>query len=226
MIGKQCRPWSRRLIWVYTVCSGPSVSIFRVITICRFSVILFKGEKFCDFHQTISGNGLNRTRIYSLCKRKSLLFCSKFFLSVVRELKPFWQSCPSESKSILLVTVEKMEITFFPDRGSNPVRWTQSPTLYRVAIKAGLYRKAVQVWYIPIPGDILRLQIKICPWISRSPRITWYEARGVLCTHAGYLRWAPNVKLVTVEKMEITFFPDRGSNTTAGLKVLHYTASL
>ena len=51
------------------------------------------------------------------------------------------------------VTGEKMEITFFPDRGSNPVRWTQSPTLYHVAIKAGLYRKAVQVYHIPIPGD-------------------------------------------------------------------------
>ena len=55
------------------------------------------------------------------------------------------------------VTGEKMEITFFPDRGSNPVRWTQSPTLYHVAIKAGLYRKAVQVCYIPIPGDIMVL---------------------------------------------------------------------
>ena len=51
------------------------------------------------------------------------------------------------------VTGEKMEITFFPDRESNPVRWTQSPTLYHVAIKAGLYRKAVQVYHIPIPGD-------------------------------------------------------------------------
>ena len=39
---------------------------------------------------------------------------------------------------------------FFPDRGSNPVRWTQSPTLYHVAIKAGFYRKAVQVYHIPI----------------------------------------------------------------------------
>ena len=56
-----------------------------------------------------------------------------------------------------------MEITFFPDRGSNPVRWTQSPTLYHVAIKAGLYRKAVQVYYIPIPGDILPLQFEIRP---------------------------------------------------------------
>ena len=46
-----------------------------------------------------------------------------------------------------------MEITFSPDRRSNPVRWTQSPTLYHVAIKAGLYRKTVQVYHIPIPGD-------------------------------------------------------------------------
>ena len=53
----------------------------------------------------------------------------------------------------LNVTGEKMEIIFFPSRGSNPVRWTQSPILYRVAIKASLYRKAVQVSYIPIPGD-------------------------------------------------------------------------
>ena len=53
-----------------------------------------------------------------------------------------------------MLQVKKMEITFFPDRGSNPVRWTQSPTLYHVAIKAGLYRKAVQVYHIPIPGDI------------------------------------------------------------------------
>ena len=63
-----------------------------------------------------------------------------------------------------------MEITFFHDRGLN---LRDRPTLYRVAIKAGLYRKAVQVCYIPIPGDILPLQIEIHPWISRSPRITW-----------------------------------------------------
>ena len=100
-----------------------------------------------------------------------------------------------------------MEIAFFPDRGSNPVRWTQSPTLYHVAIKAGLYRKAVQVYHIPIPGDILPLQFEIRPWISRSSRITWYETQGVLCTHVGYLRWAPNV---TGEKMETIFFPRPG----------------
>ena len=98
---------------------------------------------------------------------------------------------------------------FFPDRRSNPVRWTQIPTRYRVSIKTGLYRKAVQVCYIPISDDILPLQIKIRPWISRSPRITWNGTQGVLCTHVGYLWWAPNV---TIEKMQITFFPDRGSN--------------
>ena len=61
------------------------------------------------------------------------------------------------------VTGEKMEITFFPDRGSNPGRLRDRLTLYRVAIKAGLYRKAVQVYHIPIPGDILPLQIEIRP---------------------------------------------------------------
>ena len=56
-------------------------------------------------------------------------------------------------------TGEKMEITFFPNWGSNQVCRTQSPTLYRVAKKAGLYRKAVQVCYIPIPGDIYTFNI-------------------------------------------------------------------
>ena len=36
------------------------------------------------------------------------------------------------------------------NRGLNPVRWTQSPTLYRIAIKASLYHKAVQVCHIVI----------------------------------------------------------------------------
>ena len=76
-----------------------------------------------------------------------------------------------------------MEITFFPDRGSNPGRLRDRLTLYLVAIKAGLYRKAVQVYHIPIPGDILPLQIEIRPWISRSPRITWNETQGVFFMH-------------------------------------------
>ena len=48
----------------------------------------------------------------------------------------------------------KKKNNIFSERGSNPVRWTQSPTLYRIAIKDGLYRKAVHVYRIPIPSDI------------------------------------------------------------------------
>ena len=59
--------------------------------------------------------------------------------------------------------MKKSKITFFPERGSNPVRWTQSPTLFHVDRKAGLYRKAVQVCYIPVPGDIVPLQLEIRP---------------------------------------------------------------
>ena len=69
----------------------------------------------------------------------------------------------SKQKCIHYVTGEKMEITFFPDWGSNLVRWTQSPTLYHTAIKASWYHKAVQVYHIPIPNDILPLQLEIRP---------------------------------------------------------------
>ena len=51
------------------------------------------------------------------------------------------------------VTSEKMEITFFFYWGSNPGHLRDRPTLYHIAIKAGLYRKAVQVYHIPTPGD-------------------------------------------------------------------------
>ena len=42
-----------------------------------------------------------------------------------------------------------------PWRGSNEVLPRAKRTLYHVAVKAGLYRKAVQVCYIHIPCDIL-----------------------------------------------------------------------
>ena len=42
-----------------------------------------------------------------------------------------------------------------PRPGIEPGRLRDKPTLYRVAIKAGLYRKAVQACQIPpIPGDM------------------------------------------------------------------------
>ena len=55
--------------------------------------------------------------------------------------------------------------SIFLDLKSNPIHWTQSPALYRIAVKASLYSKAVQVCYIPIhvPGDndIMRVLIRI-----------------------------------------------------------------
>ena len=47
------------------------------------------------------------------------------------------------------VTGENMLNTFCPGRGSNQDLLRGSQTLYRVAIKAGLYCKAVQVCIIP-----------------------------------------------------------------------------
>ena len=83
-----------------------------------------------------------------------------------------WTNFKLEGENSLYFTIQ-MEITLFPDRGSNPGRLLDRPTLsnlgrlrdrptlYRIAIKAGLYRKAIQVCYVPIPGDIFPLQIEI-----------------------------------------------------------------
>ena len=41
-----------------------------------------------------------------------------------------------------------------PSRDSNPGRWIYRQTLYHVAVKAGFYRKAVEMYlYIPRPCD-------------------------------------------------------------------------
>ena len=57
-------------------------------------------------------------------------------------------ACPLFSGHIY-VTGEKMLNTVCPVRGSNQDLLCGSQTLYCVAIKAGLYRKAVQVCIIP-----------------------------------------------------------------------------
>ena len=75
------------------------------------------------------------------------------------------------------------EETFFgpdPDGDRTWIARLKNPTLYRVAIKAGLYRKAEPVCYIRIPSDILPLYIEIRPRISGSIRITGNETQGSL----------------------------------------------
>ena len=92
---------------------------------------------------------------------------------------------------IMHVTVEKMEITFFPDQNQTRSAGL-SPTLYHVAIKAGLYRKAVKVYHIPIPGDILPLHLKFVPeflGIRESPEVRleeFYAQKWVIYGGARY----------------------------------------
>ena len=61
------------------------------------------------------------------------------------------------------------KIFYLPQLESNPGRWIYRQTLYHVAVKAGFYRKAVGVYYIPRPCDIHPLQYEI------RPRISWYR---------------------------------------------------
>ena len=88
-----------------------------------------------------------------------------------------WKSGPCFNMEIKqLVKVFKLYVcngwkkwnNIFPRPGIEPGPLDSKSYIYHVAIKAGFYRKAVQVCYIPIP-----LQTEIRPWISSSPRITW-----------------------------------------------------
>ena len=55
----------------------------------------------------------------------------------------------NDRKKYFVIGKEKKSKSHFPWLGSNPVRRIQSPALYHVAIKAGFYRKAVEVYHIP-----------------------------------------------------------------------------
>ena len=59
--------------------------------------------------------------------------------------------CTERSKDGLFavgaIVVERKYFTC-PSRESNPGRWIYRQTLYHVAVKAGFYRKAVEVYYI------------------------------------------------------------------------------
>ena len=85
----------------------------------------------------------------------------------------------------------------------------KNPTLYHVAIKAGLYRKAVQVCYIPIPCDILHLHIEIRPRISGSTRITGNETQGGLMH-----MWDIYVGRQMLQVKKNTFGPDPAEDRT------------
>ena len=72
--------------------------------------------------------------------------------SPVYQAYPQFENTPVFQNQYQNVIGEKMLNTFCPGRGSNQDLLCGSQTLYRVAIKAGLYRKAVQVCiYLTLP---------------------------------------------------------------------------
>ena len=122
---------------------------------------------------------------------------------------------------------EKIQITFFPDRGSNSVRQIQSPALYHVAIKAGFYRKAVEVYLIPklLYPSFLHLYAFMPIQMSRKLRVT---TQHLLCP-SGSKAATPTLatKCNRKEKKSKSHFSTTGDRTrSAGFKVLHSTMSL
>ena len=82
---KQCKPSPRRLIWVYTVCLGLSVPIFRVITVYLLSENIFCLPWKYD-HSTYWD--WSYSRIPPVLRKR--LFCAKCgYLVAVLHIKPF-----------------------------------------------------------------------------------------------------------------------------------------
>ena len=99
--------------------------------------------------------------------------------------------------------------TFCPGRGSNQDLLRGSQTLYRVAIKAGLYRKAVQVYIIPNIATYSPSILDSFPE-SQLDILRIYFLHGCAPSHRmGYFTL---VARCNRGKMLNTFCPDRGSN--------------
>ena len=94
------------------------------------------------------------------------------------------------------VTGEKNSNHQCRDRKSNPDRLRYRPTLYHVAKKAGLYRKAVEGYHIPvittyIPPPILDSSANLN--LSNHSIPGQQGSRATKPIKSGYLRWAPGV---------------------------------
>ena len=81
--------------------------------------------------------------------RKALHPCSMTFIGLHFNNGDKRKDFQPSTKQQTVIGKEKYPNHNFPDRGSNPVRRIQSPALYHVAIKAGFYRKAVEVYHVP-----------------------------------------------------------------------------
>ena len=94
----------------------------------------------------------------------------------------------------VLIVPSVVERKYFtcPSRESNPGRWIYRQTLYHVAVKAGFYRKAVEVCYIPSPVTFSPTKLDFDPEIP-GHRESFLMRLGELLpgSRMGYLRWAP-----------------------------------
>ena len=89
-------------------------------------------------------------------------------------------------------TVVERKYFTCPSRESNPGRWIYRQTLYHVAVKAGFYRKAVEVCYIPSPMTFSPTKLNFVPEVP-GHRESFLMRLGELLpgSRMGYLRWAP-----------------------------------
>ena len=77
----------------------------------------------------------------------SVYFAHKYHFGSVYVVERKYFTCPEGRGSgppVGAIVVERKYFTC-PSRESNPGRWIYRQTLYHVAVKAGFYRKAVEV---------------------------------------------------------------------------------
>ena len=93
-------------------------------------------------------------------------------------------------EAIPMCVVEQKYFTC-PSRESNPGRWIYRQTLYQV-VKAGFYRKAVEVCNIPSPVTFSPTKLNFVPEVP-GHRESFLMRLGELLpgSRMGYLRWAP-----------------------------------
>ena len=64
-----------------------------------------------------------------------------------------WHHAHRQAWKFVLLSVLERKYFTCPSWESNRGRWIYRQTLCHVAVKAGFYRKAVEVYYIPRPCD-------------------------------------------------------------------------
>ena len=128
-----------------------------------------------------------------------ILFCVRTRIGLFRRSITAYCACVTGEKKMLIVVC--------PGWGSNPQPSAQNSTLYRVAIKAGLYRKAVKVCYI-------HNTTTYSPSIFRFVPESQFELPRTYIRHG--CASSPSDWLFTLgarwKKMLITFCPSWGSN--------------